>query len=329
MGYEDMIIIDGHCDTILDLVGESFTQKNDSVRDFYEEASWGHVDLPKLREAGVTCQTMAMYVSDDKVNRAAELTRQFSDKIDEIVQGNRELTTALRAADILRAKADGRIALLKSIEGGEAMADDQGGFDLMKEFYDRGVRMAGLTYNRTNPFGRGLGTPGTGGLTPYGKRAVDEMARLGMIVDVSHMSDESLADVLERTEVPVAASHSNSRSIHPRPRNLTDPQLEAIAATGGLAGLMFPGVFVDAVPAKVTFDRLMEHLDHMLSVAGPDHVGLGSDFDGFTPPYGVCMESSRDLPKIAGYLLGKGWSREDTAKIMGGNWLRVIKDVCR
>ena len=124
------------------------------------------------------------------------------------------------------------------------------------------------------------------------------------------------------------ASHSNSRRILDRSRNLTDSHLEAIAATGGLAGLMFPGMFVHSDPVRVTFEKLMEHLDHMLAVAGPDHVGLGSDFDGFSPVTGTCMKSPADIPRIAGHLLERGWSEEDTAKVMGGNWLRVIKTVC-
>ncbi len=326
---KDFLIIDGHCDSILDFVGESFTQKNSSVRDFFEEAEWGHVDFPKLRRAGVTCQTMAMYVHDDLVPQAFEKTCFYSRKIDEIIASHGDVIAALCAEDILRAKREGKVALLKSIEGGEALADGEGkSYDRIRYFHDRNVRLAGLTYNRINPFGRGLDTPGATGLTDYGKGAIDEMARLGMILDVSHMSDESLADALERTELPLVASHSNSRSVHGRSRNLTDPQLEAIAATGGLAGLMYPGVFVDGDPQRVTFRRLMDHLDHMLSVVGPDHVGLGSDFDGYTAPYGVCMTSALDVPKIARHMLDAGWSEEDTAKVMGLNWLRVIGRVC-
>ncbi len=325
----DYLIIDGHCDTVLDLVGESFTRKGSPSRDFTRDEGWGHVDLEKLRKGGVTCQTMAMYVRDELVDRAFEKTCEYSRKIDELCASHSDLIPALTAGDIERAKEEGKIALFKSIEGGEAIADPEGkSYERIGYFYDRGVRMAGLTYNRINPFGRGLDTPGSTGLTEYGKGAIDEMGRLGMIVDVSHMSDESLADALERTELPLVASHSNSRTVHGRSRNLTDAQLEKIAGTGGLVGLMFPGVFVDGDPKRVTFERLMEHLDHMLSVVGPNHVGLGSDFDGFTAPYGVCMESAVELPKIADHLLESGWSDEDTAQVMGGNWLRVIKKVC-
>ena len=200
---EDYLIIDGHCDTVLDLMGESFTRQGEPGRDFYRNEGWGHLDFPRLKQGGVTCQTMAMYVSDDKVDRAFEKTCDYSRKIDEVCEAHSELMPALCAGDILEAKRKGKVALFKSIEGGEAIADPHGeSLERMGYFYDRGVRMAGLTYNRINPFGRGLDTSGSSGLTGYGKKAIDEMARLGMILDVSHMSDESLADALERTEVP-------------------------------------------------------------------------------------------------------------------------------
>ena len=320
--HDNFIIIDGHCDSVLDLTGNSFTHPENSPRDFYSESDWGQVDFPKLKKSGTTCQVMAMFTPDHLVDQAEKFTWKLSDKIETLY--NHDIVRALKGSDIRRAKKTGKVALLKSLEGAEAMGSS---LENLREFYQRGVRMVGLTYNRINALGRGCGTPGTKGLTALGREVVKEMARLGMIVDASHLSDEGLEDLLLITERPIVASHSNSRFIQPHRRNLTDKQLEAIAKTGGLVALTYSGIFVHENPEEVTFKRLMEHLDHMLSVVGPAHIGLGSDFDGFTKPYGICMNSCLDIRKITGVLQGKGWRKREIAMIMGGNWLRVIEEV--
>lgn len=320
--HGELIVIDGHCDTALDLAGRSFTSPDSGIRDFFAESRTAHIDYPKLKRGGMTCQTMAIYTPDELVDQSYSHTILVSDAIDRLY-GER-LVPALKGEDIRKAKKEGQTALLKSLEGSDALGTDPA---RLEEFYDRGIRMASLTYNRINAMGRGCGTPGTGGLTDYGRKTVARMARRGIIVDVSHLSDEGLADLLEITERPIVASHSNSRTIEPHRRNLTDRQIEAIAETGGLVALTYPGIFIHNDPGKVTFERLMEHLDHMLSLVGPRHVGLGSDFDGFTSPYGVCMRSCADTVKITGHLLEKKWKEVDIAAIMGGNWLRVIDEV--
>jgi len=320
--HKSLIVIDGHCDTALDLAGMSFTDPNMEKRDFFRESDEGHLDLPKLRKGGVTCQTMAVYTPDELVERSYEHTIRISNHIDGLY--NDDVMPALCGMDIRTAKRENKTALLKSLEGSDAMGTS---LETLKELYDRGFRMSGLTYNRINALGRGCGTPGTSGLTPFGKRVVAEMAKLGMIVDVSHLSDEGLEDLIDITERPVVASHSNSREVENHRRNLTDRQLEAIAGTDGLIGLTYPGIFIHSDPAKVTFERLMEHLDHMLSVVGPRHIGLGSDFDGFTAPYGVCMSSCAETGKITEHLVGRGWKDNEVAMIMGENWLRIIDEV--
>jgi membrane dipeptidase len=132
---------------------------------------------------------------------------------------------------------------------------------------------------------------------------------------------------LEIAERPIVATHSNSRELCPHRRNLLDSQVERIAATGGLVGVPFAGIFVDPEPAKVTLDRILDHLERLVSVAGAEHVGLGSDFDGFTAPHGVALSSCAELPRISAALLERGFSPGDVAKIMGGNWLRVIGEI--
>jgi membrane dipeptidase len=321
--HNEIIIFDGHCDTALDLKGLGRNAPGGHVRSFYEESALGHVDYPRLKKAGVTCQTMALWTPDDRLDRAREYSEELSRRIDGLY--GEDVIPALKASDIRRAKKERKLALLKSMEGGAAL---EGRVEDLRLWHERGVRMIGLIYNRVNPFGRGCGSPGNTGLTELGKEAVAEMARLGIMTDVSHLSDESFDDLLEISELPVVASHSDSRAVFPHPRSLTDRQLERIAASGGVAGLTFPGIFLSDRPEEVSFRLLMNHLEHMISVAGIDHVGLGSDFDGYDDTDGIAMTSVLDLNRITAYLQETGRSEEEIAKVMGGNWLRVMEAVC-
>ena len=318
-----LIIFDGHCDTAGELTGEAFADPEIQPRSFFEESTRGHIDYPRLKKAGVTCQTMGIWTPDEQLDHAREYSEELSRRIDGLYR--EDIIPALKVSDIRRAKTEGKLSLFKSLEGGAAL---EGRLEDIRIWHKRGVRMIGLIYNRINPFGRGCGTPGNTGLTELGKKAVEEMARLGIIADVSHLSDESFKDLLDISEVPVAASHSNARAVFSHPRSLTDHQLERIAASGGVAGLSFPGLFLSDKPEEVGFDLLMEHLEHMISVAGIDHVGLGSDFDGYDDEDGIAMTSVLEIPEITAYLRKTGRTEEDIAKIMGGNWLRVIEAVC-
>lgn len=320
---KNLIIFDAHCDTALDLAGLGRNAPDSHVRSFYEESPLGHVDYPRLRKAGVSCQTMAIWTPDEELERAREYSEEISDIIDGLY--NEDVLPALKASDIRDAAAAGKMTLLKSMEGGAAL---EGRVEDLRLWHERGVRMIGLVYNRVNPFGRGCVSPGNTGLTPLGKKGVAEMARLGIMADVSHLSDESFDDLMDVSELPVVASHSNSRAIFPHPRSLTDRQLERIAASGGVAGLTFPGIFLSDRPEEVSFRLLMNHLEHMISVAGIDHVGLGSDFDGYEDADGVAMASVLDLNRITAYLQETGRPEEEIAKVMGGNWLRVMEAVC-
>lgn len=326
---ETFFTMDGHCDTVLDLVGLSLSSAERKPRDFFAEGSRGHVDLPRLRRGGVGCQIFALFTEDALVDRAREHTWRLFETMEGLFDDGKGMTLARKAADILKARNEGKVAAMLSIEGGEAIGEDIGA---LRSFHERGLRLMGLTWNRRNAIGRGAGTggpeDGRGGLTPFGIEVVREMERLGMVVDASHLSDEALEDLLAVAERPVVASHSNSRALVPNRRNLTDAQAEAIAATGGLIGITFAGLFVDPKPAKVTKERVLEHLEHFLGLVGADHVGLGSDFDGFTEAFGLAFSSSAEFPWIAEALLARGHGREEVAKIMGGNWLRVIGEVC-
>jgi len=226
--------------------------------------------------------------------------------------------------DVRAAKRDKKIAAFLAIEGGEAIGES---LDELRSFYARGVRLMTLTWNRINAIGRGAAHPGPDGLTPFGLSVIAEMEKLGMIVDASHLCDQALDELLAVAQRPVVASHSNSRAVLDHRRNLSDAQAERIAATGGLVAVTFAGVFVDSDPARVTIARVVDHIDRLVSAVGADHVGLGTDFDGFSAPYGVVMPDCSHLAELTAALLERGYPEADIGRIMGGNWLRVIEDV--
>jgi len=327
--HDSLLVIDGHADTVLDLSGLSYSRPKDKPRDFFARGDHGHIDFPRLVEGNVGCQIFALFTDDELVAEAKAHTWRLLETMEAQLKADRGIVLATKASEILDARAAGKRVGMLSIEGGEAIGES---LDELRAFFARGVRLMGLTWNRRNALGRGAGTgtaaDGRGGLTDFGRKVVKEMERLGMVVDASHLSDEAFDDLLAVAERPVVASHSNSRALVPHRRNLEDAQAERIAKTGGLIGITFAGVFVDPEPAKVTKERVLEHLEHFLSVVGPDHVGLGSDFDGFTDKYGIAFGSAAELPWITENLLARGHSRADIAKVMGGNWLRVLKDIC-
>ena len=327
--HEGLIVIDGHCDTALDLVGESWgdAEESKAARDFLVRSPSGHIDLPRLREAGVTCQTMALFTDTKRIAEATPWTWKLLEAVEDAYTRSPDFVPASRAADIVGAKRSGRVSGLLAIEGGEAIGGPEVGIANLEAFHGRGVRLMTLTWSRRNAIGRGVSVEGTDGLSDFGRRVVTRMEKLGMIVDASHLSDEALLDLLEIAQRPIVASHSNSRELCLHPRNLTDSLAERIAGTGGLVALTFAGVFIDKEPARVTFDRFMEHLEHMIAVVGADHVGLGSDFDGWTEKFGVALPDCTWMPAITAALLERGHRREDVAAIMGGNWLRVIGEV--
>lgn len=318
------LVFDGHCDSLLDAVGLSETEPGSPPRDLALRSARGHIDLPRLVEAGVSAQFFAVFCPDARVGMAGEHSRALIRALDELCERSPLALKALRADDARRAKAEGRVAAFLAIEGGEAIGES---LDALRAFYGAGVRLMTLTWNRRNAIARGVGTPGDDGLSPFGRRVVAEMERLGMIVDVSHLSDRALDEVLDASERPLVASHSNAKAVLSHRRNLSDDQLERIAATGGLVGLTMAGVFVDAEPARVGLSRLMDHLDHMLGVVGDEHVGLGTDFDGFTAPYGLVMDDCTGLPLLTQAMIERGYSEDTILKILGGNWLRVVEEV--
>jgi membrane dipeptidase len=202
---------------------------------------------------------------------------------------------------------------------GDAIGED---IAQVEALHREGVRMASLTWNQANPLADGARETHHGGLTPLGRRVVERMQALGMIVDVSHLSTAAFWEVLAATRGPIIASHSDAAAIRNVRRNLTDEQLRALASRGGVVGINFYPDFLGAP----TLEQVVAHIDHMVQVMGEDAVALGSDFDGIeTVPRG--LEDVSKLPNLTRALLSHGYAPARVRKILGGNALRVFRQV--
>jgi membrane dipeptidase len=303
-----------------------------------------HVDIPRLRQGGVGAVFFAVFTPGTLADKgqAAHVAFELSDIVDRAVAAHPEaLVAATSVAEIRAARKSGRIAILKGIEGGHAIEDSLG---LLRQFYRLGVRYMTLTHTNTNTWADSLGNftdpaydPAKwrkhGGLTPFGKEVVAEMNRLGMAVDVSHVSAETLRDVLAVGKAPPFASHSSCRALTDNPRNLTDEQIAAIAKVGGVVMVNASSSFLDdeglaAARAKpqrkyaTTIGRYVDHIEHALKLA-PGGVGLGTDFDGIEDPPKDFADVSY-VPKLVEELLRRGHSDEEIRGVLGENFLRYL-----
>jgi len=315
--HADAIVLDAHVDTVLSL---------EQGRSFLARSEAGHVDLPRLRAGGVDVQVFALYIEPQyKPERATARVLRLWDVLRGALAGAGDAVRLCRtASDLDAAAATGQLAAILSIEGGEAIGTD---LALLRALHALGVRAMGLTWNERNAIADGAGeSRAQGGLTEFGREVVAEMDRLGMVVDVSHLCERSFWDVLEVARGPVVASHSNARALCDHVRNLRDEQIRALASAGGVMGMNFFANFLDAEPDRADVGRLCDHIDHICALVGPGHVGLGSDFDGIgRTPRGL-QDCSR-MPAITEELLRRGYAEADVRAILGGNFLRVFREV--
>src|SRR2546426_1798725 len=347
--------------------------------DVGERGATPHFDIPRALEGGLTAPFLAIYVPAfyAETGGAAREALDLIDLVARAIDGNaKELRRAASAADIRQAKRDGKIAVLMGIEGGHAIEDSLGA---LRQFYRLGVRYMTLTHVNSNHWADSSGkfyVPGFDpaefqlhhGLTDFGKAVVREMNRIGMMVDVSHVSDETIDAVLLTSRAPIFASHSSCRALCDIPRNLTDDQIRRIAAKGGVVMINVSSYFID--PKVVEADRaerdrltpeylkikqdlandpkkrdeaigklfdtltrhrsvwtrVADHIEHVIQVAGPGAVGLGTDFDGIQdPPEG--LEDVSKLPAITTELLRRGYSEDVVRGVLGENLLRFFARV--
>jgi membrane dipeptidase len=317
--HRESIVFDAHCDTLQKVLA--------GKRRLGERSEEGHVDLPRLHEGGVTAQIFALFVSPNYFPRGAarQALRLLDVFYQELEENADQLTLVTTANEIEKAKAEGKVAGILSLEGAEAL---EGDLAVLRAFYKLGVRNIGLTWNLRNVAADGVDEMRSGsGLTNFGVQLVQEMNRLGIIVDISHLSPTGVRDVLHVSEAPVIASHSNAYALCPHRRNLTDEQLEGIASKGGVVGVTFVPNFVTENKNLTTLKRVLDHIDYMVKTMGLDHVGLGSDFDGFSNAKVQGMEDVTHLPRLTVGLVERGYSEEDVKKILGGNFVRVFREV--
>ncbi len=357
--HRSAIIVDGHNDIPTIMVDDNYDIATPSAGKY-------HTDLARMKQGGMTGEFFSIYV-DGKYAKEGGAARRAMDLIDVVYRAAErypnQLMMATSVADIRRAKRDGKIAALMGIEGGHAIENS---LSALRDFYRLGVRYMTLTHNNTNDWADSArDKPLHNGLTDFGKEVVREMNRLGMLVDVSHVSDKTMSDALDVSTAPVIASHSSARALDSHPRNIPDDLLRRIAKNGGVVMVNFYTVFIDqkaydadkerdkrlkpqldALKEKFKGDDkrleeeqnklyatnplpptplsvLIDHIDHIAKVAGIDHVGLGSDFDGgVTLPEGV--KDISELPNITYELLRRGYSETDVRKILGENFLRAF-----
>ncbi len=333
----------------------------------------GSVDIPRMREAGLGAIFSSIWIPSkitgpEAVKRALE---QINAVREQVRSHSNDLVLTTTADGIREAHRLGKIAALIGIEGGHMIASDLG---VLRKYASLGARYMTLTHSGNCEWAdSSTDNPVHNGLTEFGKSVVREMNRLGMVVDVSHVSDKTFADVLEVSKAPIFASHSDCRAICDAPRNMSDDMIKRLAAKGGVIQINYHVGFLsqefrDADRAhpewekaialeikkrcgakegcqliegdrvtreyvlrgdlpRVEWTKIIEHIDHAVKVAGIDHVGLGSDFDGANMPFG--MEDVSKLPKITNALLEKGYSEGDVKKILGENTLRLMVEVER
>jgi membrane dipeptidase len=317
--HRESIVFDTHCDTLQEVLA--------GKRRLGERSEEGHLDLPRLHEGGVTAQIFAVFVSPSHFpTGAARQALRLLDVFHQELEGNvDQLTLATKASEIERAKVGGKVAGILSLEGAEAL---EGDLRVLRAFYKLGVRNIGLTWNLRNAAADGVDeTRSSSGLTNFGVQLVQEMNRLGILVDISHLSPTGVRDVLHISEVPVIASHSNAYALCSHRRNLTDEQLEGVASKGGVVGVTFVPGFVTEDEDQATLERVLDQIDYMVKTMGVDHVGLGSDFDGFFNSKVRGLEDVTCLPGLTAGLVERGHGEEDVKKILGGNFLRVFGEV--
>lgn len=360
--HKSAFVIDGHNNLMMKFAKQA-SGSIDSV-DLTQPQSNLHTDLPRLKQGGVGAEVFATYVSTDAVKKGTAV-RQTLEQIEQlgklVGRSHGEIEFALSSSDLNRVHEKGHVAALVAIEGGNAI---ESSIAVLKTYYQAGVRMMALTHDDTTDWAdAALDTAKHGGLAPFGEKVIAEMNQLGMAIDLSHCSTETINDVLAISKAPVVFSHSGAHAVAPHARNLKDDTLKAVAKNGGVVLVNFYAGFLSAESVKAYETRtkdaalfrkqfktdaefqaalgpwlkdhplpqtsvanVVDHIDHIVKTAGIDHVGLGSNFDGIVsvPKH---LEDVSCFPHLTQELLTRGYKEEDIKKILGGNTLRVLTQV--
>lgn len=320
-----MIVIDGHSDLLNDVYKRRKNGETRVIETHY---------LERFRQGGINAFILSIFLTNEQVPDALKTALEYLAFLhEEIRESAGALSLCRNGHELERAISEGKIGFMVSFEGAEPILS----LDLLRVFHELGVRGIGLTWSRANQAGEGSSyTPGveTNGLTEFGRELLNEAARLGMYVDISHLSDEGIADVFEQWGGIVIASHSNTRHLIDIKRNISDDQMREIARRGGTVGLNGASSQICADHREADYGRLLDHCDHMIEVMGEDHVGLG--FDLCDEIFGASGEEwtrnsfdvVRDFTRYPDFIEAmrlRGYPEAKIEKITGGNLLNVLK----
>lgn len=342
-------VIDLHCDTPMLL--------RDGSYDLGARNTRGQVDIPRMREGGVTAVFFAVYTSPVR-NTELESVKLALEIIDatrrEVSRFPDELALVTSSGEIEAANRSGRIAIVLGIEGGHMINSSLG---VLRTLYELGARYLTLTHSKDTPWAGSSGSNANLGLSDFGRSVIREMNRLGMLVDISHVSDRTFWDVLDTSAAPIIASHSSARALAAHKRNMTDEMIRALADKGGVMHINYYNVFLDdayaarssawnranpdtgagdgdartraklAAIGRPPLDTLLDHFDHAIQIAGIESVGLGSDFDGVDGELPEGMEDISQVPNIADGLAKRNYSQDEIDKVLGLNSLRILREV--
>ncbi|QJD82866.1 dipeptidase [Cohnella herbarum] len=307
-----MKIFDAHCDVLSKLL------ENPNL-DFAHGKEGLDVTLERMLESGIGVQNFAVYLPE-RWSGEFKYVLESIDLFNERILIEPQMRFIRTKNDLRIASAEGRIGALLSLEGVDSL---NGNLAYLRILYHLGVRSVGITWNRANWAADGVLEPRGGGFTARGEELIMECNRLGLIMDVSHLSEKGFWELVEASGKPVIASHSNASAISPRLRNLTDAQIGSVIHNGGVIGITFVPPFV-SVEEPVSMDKILLHIDHICSLGGSRHIGLGSDFDGIQQ-WIVGLEHAGHYDRLVNLLL-KHYREDDVELFVYGNWFRFYME---
>ncbi len=309
-------LFDAHCDTLQKICDHGGELKKNNYQ----------LDISRIkRRSSGSVQVFAAFIDkkNDKLPPFSRCMQLISRYKSELKKNKETMHHCSNVNDIKTALETGKVASLLSIEGGEAL---EGNIENLIRFYDLGVRIITLCWNYRNEIADGITEPEGLGLTDFGKLLIKEMNRVGVLIDVSHISEKGFWDIIENSRTPIAATHSNVKALKNHPRNLSDEQIKAIIKNNGCIGINIYPEFVKIGGCDST--DIVRHIEYIMSLGGENNIGIGSDFDGIEVlPYDIC--SAEELEKIPNELLRLGYSEKLVENVLYNNFFRVFETVIK
>ena len=304
------IYCDGHCDTLK----KAFDEKKDLNNKKYD------YNLEDIKMENAIIQNLAAFVHtdfEDGFERAKNIVEYYFSRVSDI-------TLITNKEDLENVVSNNKIGALLSIENGKAIENN---LDNIDYFYEKGIKIMGITWNDENLLGSGCFSENDNGLTEFGKAYIKKLEEKNILIDISHTSERTFWDTIKNTNKTIIATHSNCYNICNHPRNLKDEQIKEIAKRNGIIGICFASPFLreDGI---ANVEDIVKHITYIINLVGEDYVGLGSDFDGLKEETKMQdIKGIKDVKLIEDYLIKYGYSQNTVNKIMGENWLRVLKNI--